>query len=250
MYIDVHNHLLPGVDDGAKSWEESLACLRVAVRERVSRILVTPHIWPGTYDNSPQELEERFAEWRSKASLLGLDLHLGSEVYYFPDLVDAQRAGRYVTMARGGKYLLVELPLTLFPPGIARSFFELRLAGVEPILAHPERYPYAVKDPSRLEELAKSNVHFQITTFSVVGFFGSGVQKASFFMLERGWVSLMATDAHGLSGRPPMFREAVRTVANRYGKEAARRLCIENPRRVIEGRPLLPVRCQPARRWL
>jgi protein-tyrosine phosphatase len=249
VYIDIHCHLLPGVDDGVKTWEESLECLRLAVREKVSRVLVTPHIWPGQYDNPPAELEEKFEEWRRKASLLGLDLHLGSEVYYLPDLVEAHRAGRFVTMAGKGRHLLVELPLALFPPGVSRTLFELRLAGLEPILAHPERYPYAAKDPFRLEELGKAGVPFQITTHSVVGLFGAAIQKTAFSLLEKGWVYLMASDAHSAKGRPPLFREAVRTVANRYGKEAARRLCIENPRRVIEGRPLLPVRCRPARRW-
>lgn len=247
MYIDIHCHLLPGVDDGVKDWEESLACLEQARREKVSRILVTPHIFPERYPNSPGALRAAFGAWCERASALGFDLSLGSEVFFGPRLAEDHAAGRFLTLA-GGPYLLVELPLLTCPPGVPQAFYELQLLGVLPVLAHPERYAYVADNPRRLAELAGAQVPFQLTTHSVAGLFGKRIQATAFDLMERGWVHLLASDAHSPASRAPLFREAVRVVAHRYGKEAARRLTIDNPRRVLEGRPLLPVACERSRK--
>ena len=248
MYTDIHCHLLPGVDDGVKSWEDSRACLEIAVREKVSAILVTPHIWPGKYPNTPENLLAAFAAWKERARGLGLELHLGSEVYFQGVPAEDYAHGKFRAMGDTGRYLLVELPLLLMPRGVAERFYELRLKGAEPILAHPERYPYVARDPGRLEALASAGIPFQVTTHSVAGLFGGAIQNAAFELMERGWVHVLASDAHGPVNRAPMFREAVRVVANRYGKEAARLLCVENPRRVVAGEALLPVPCERVRR--
>lgn len=249
MYTDVHCHLLPGVDDGAKSWAESEECLRIAQAERVTRLALTPHIWPDRYPNRPDDLREVFRDFQRRAQPLGLECHLGCEAYFHLDLPEWYRAGKLLAMGEAGRYLLVELPLTLCPPGLLQTFYALRLAGAEPVLAHPERYPYVSRDPRRLEDLGATGVPFQVTTHSLAGLFGGAVQRAAFALMERGWVRLLASDAHSSRGRVPMFRAAVRVVAARYGKEAARRLCVENPRRLLEGAPLLPVPClRPGRR--
>ena len=250
MYVDVHCHLLPGVDDGVADWDESLECLHLAKREKVSTILVTPHIHPDRYPNKPAALRAAFSEWRDRAVGLGFELHLGSEVFFRPDLASQYEKGALLAMGESGRYLLVELPLLLRPPGVAQTFFELQLAGVEPVLAHPERYPYAAENIDRLEPLASSGVPFQVTSHSVVGIFGAKIQRAAFAMLERGWVAVMASDAHSPGGRAPLFREAVRVLSRRHGKEAARRLAVENPRRIVAGEPLLPVRCARLKRGL
>jgi protein-tyrosine phosphatase len=248
MYVDVHCHLLPGVDDGVRDWEESRICLQRALDERISTVLLTPHIWPGRYPNRPGDLRAAFEEWRKRASAMGMDSGLGAEVYFSADLPERWSRGELLAMGGSGRYLLVELPLLLMPQGVARTFFDLRLLGVEPVLAHPERYPYAADNPRALEPLHSAAVPFQLTTHSVAGLFGRRIQKCAFAFLEMGWAGLLASDAHGAVQRAPLFREAVRVVAVRYGKEAARRLCIENPRRLIEGKELLPVRCEPRRR--
>lgn len=250
MYTDIHCHLLPGVDDGVKTWDESLACLRIAAKEHVSTICVTPHIWPDRYPNTPEALGSAFDQWKTRveASGLGLEVHLGSEVYYQANLAEDWAGRRFQSLGGTGRYLLVELPLLLMPPGVAQGFYELRLKGVEPVLAHPERYPYVAKDPDRLEAIASAGVPFQLTTHSVAGIFGAGIQKASFDLMERGWVTCLASDSHSPKNRAPMFGEAVRVVANRYGHEAARELCVDNPRRFLAGEAVLPVRCERSRR--
>lgn len=250
MYVDVHCHLLPGVDDGAEDWAESSAMLTQAREEKVSALCVTPHMWPDRYPNRAEALWESFLAWSERASGRGIELHLGSEVHFRPDLAAAWSSGDLLGLGETSAYVLVELPLLLCPPGVEDVLYRLRLAGVEPVLAHPERYPYAARDPDRLSGIAGAGIPFQLTCASVAGHFGTAIQKASFAFLERGWVHVMASDAHSPTGRRPLFREAVGIVVRRYGREAARRLCVENPRRLLEGKPVLPVACPVRRRGL
>lgn len=250
MYVDVHCHLLPGVDDGAADWAESSAMLTQAREEKVSALCVTPHMWPDRYPNRPGDLREAFRAWSEKASGRGIELHLGGEVHFRPDLAEAWSAGDLLPLGERAAYVLVELPLLLCPPGVEEVLYRLRLAGAEPVLAHPERYPYAQRDPGRLSGIAEAGIPFQLTCASVAGHFGSAVQKASFAFLERGWVHVMASDAHSPTGRRPVFREAVEVVVRRYGREAARRLCVANPRRLLDGEAVQPVLCAVRKRGL
>lgn len=247
MYTDIHCHLLPGVDDGVKDWDESAECLDRAARERISRILVTPHIWPGRYPNTPQALREAFDRWKEAASDRPVELQLGSEVFFRPRLAKALEADEVLAMGDKGAFILVELPLAFCPPGVEEALYDLRLSGVEPVLAHPERYAYVIRNHSRLAALGDAGMPFQITSHSITGALGPPVQKTAWALLEMGWARLVASDAHSPRNRPPMIREAVRLLSQRYGKEAARRLCVENPRRVMDGRPLLAVTCRPGR---
>lgn len=250
MYTEVHCHLLPGVDDGCETWEDSAACLDRAVAEGVSRILVTPHIRPGKYDNTPAALREAFAAWEQKAAGRGLSLALGAEVYFQHNLPEEWEAGNLLPCGEGGRYLLVELPMAQRPRGVADVFYRLRLLGVVPVLAHPERYVWAQKDPRRVSDLAESGILLQVTTHSLVGTFGPSVERAAWAMLDRGWIALAASDAHRPNARPPLFREAVRRLARAYGKTAAKALCVDNPRRLFEGVTLEAVPCRPRRRGL
>lgn len=248
MYTDVHCHLLPGVDDGVESFKEAEAWLKRAREENITRVIATPHIRPDTYPNKPHELKHRFAELCERAKDSGVELQLGAEVYYRHDLAEAIAKKEILTIGFGGRYLLVELPLAILPAGTEDVFYRLRLSGVEPVLAHPERYIFSRDEPMRLAELAREGTLFQITTHSITGGFGGAVQRTAFRLLELGWVAVVASDAHRLAARPPMFREAVRVLANRYGRAAARRLAVENPRRLFNGEHIEPVACQP-RRW-
>ncbi len=248
MYTDVHCHLLPGVDDGVESFQEAEAWLKRAREEKITRAIATPHIRQDTYPNKPPDLKRRFAELMERSKNSGVELSLGAEVYYRHDLAEAIAKEEILTLGAGGRYLLVELPLAILPAGAEGVFYKLRLSGVEPVVAHPERYAFAQDEPMRLAELAREGTLFQLTTHSITGGFGGSVQRTAFRLLELGWVAAVASDAHRLLRRPPMFREAVRVLANRYGRESARRLAVENPERIFNGEHVEPVACQP-RRW-
>ncbi|MEJ2367239.1 MAG: hypothetical protein P8Z49_02535 [Acidobacteriota bacterium] len=247
MYTDLHCHLLPGVDDGVSDEKESAACLERARQEKITTLVVTPHIHPDRYPNDPGDLRARFGAWSARARRMGFSVYLGCEAYYHPGLARAFKEGDVLPLGPSGRFLLVELPMGFFPRGASRGFYDLRLEGVEPLLAHPERYVFAQEDPARLAALAESGIPFQLTTHSIAGWFGKTIQKTAFYILERGWGTVIASDAHKPKARAPMFREAVRVLAARYGKTAAYQLSMVNPRRVLEGLPLKPVQCRPRR---
>jgi protein-tyrosine phosphatase len=250
LYTDTHCHLLPGVDDGVKDWEEALRCLDIARRERIAHICVTPHVRPDRYPkNTPEALRNVFQRFQVEAEARGIRASLGSEAYYTSDLMKSWGDGEILPMGESGRYLLVEFSNTILPHGIVEAFYNLRIAGVEPVLAHAERYPWAQRDIMRLAPLALTDIPFQVTTFSLSGAFGDDAKKAAFEMMERGWIYMASSDAHSDRVRAPLFREAVRAISRRYGIEAARRLFIENPRRLLAGEQLLPVICIPRRRF-
>lgn len=250
LYVDTHCHLLPGVDDGVADWDEACRCLDMARRERISHICVTPHMRRDRYPkNTPEALRKVFDRFRMEAESRGIRASLGAEAYYTGDLLKSWGDGEILAMGEGARFLLVELPTAIMPMGIVETFYNLRIAGIEPLLAHAERYPWVQKDVTRLSPLALTVVPFQVTTHSIVGNMGMEAQRAAFEMLERGWVYIIASDAHSDRNRPPMFREAVRILAQRYGKDATRALCHDNPRRLLEGDPLQPVPCSPRKRF-
>lgn len=247
MYIDLHNHYLPNVDDGVRTIDETLRGLELALREKVTTLCFTPHIWEGKYNNRVENLLPLFEEVKKKADYLNIKLFLSSEVFYSPSLSENFAKGFYIPYGDKRRYLLVELPVAVMPQGIEEGFYKLMLEGVEPILAHPERYSYVQRNIRSIFPLAKAQVPFQVTTQAIVGLLGSKAQNTAIKLLDDGLVSLIASDAHDCEKRPLLFREAVRFLNQRYGHTTARILSIENPRRVLEGKPLLPVKGKKGR---
>lgn len=241
MYIDLHNHFLPGVDDGLSKMEETLIGLRKAVSEKISRLCFTPHIWEGKYPNSPQKLLEVFAAVKEAARDIPIKLHLASEVFYSHSLSDDYGRGLYLPYGEKKRYLLVEFSTAVLPAGAEEGLYKLMLQGVEPVIAHPERYSYAQRKIETLFNFARNQAPMQVTTQAITGSLGSKAQKTALKLLDMGLVSFVASDAHDFIKRPLLFREAVRILDRRYGHTAARLLTMENPKRVLEGRPLLPV---------
>ncbi len=241
MYIDLHNHLLPGVDDGASKIGQTLRGLETAVKERVGILCFTPHIWEGRFPNEPAKLREVFERVREAAASLPIQLHLGSEVFYSNGIAEEHMKGAYIPIGKKKRFLLVELSTSVMPRGVTNGLYRLMLQGVEPVLAHPERYLYVQKNPKCLFEFAQAQIPMQVTTQSITGAFGSAAQKAAMKLLDMGLISFIASDAHNPETRPFVFRDAVRIINRKYGHTTARLLAIENPRRVLEGEHLLPV---------
>jgi protein-tyrosine phosphatase len=139
---------------------------------------------------------------------------------------------------------LVELPDFVIPRQLDESFYELRIAGIEPILTHPERNPALQKDSSRLEDWLRQGMLVQVTTSSVLGQMGSTPERMAHRLLANRWVHFLASDAHNLKSRPPKMKAAYDAVAQRYGRAYAERICVENPLAVFEGRDL-PAQDEP-----
>jgi protein-tyrosine phosphatase len=239
--IDIHNHILPGLDDGAKELETSIAMARMAAADGITHLVATPHA-NSRYEFNPAEIEARLSAIREALAGEGVAITLGSGCDFHLSYENIQNAHRqpkkYSINAKN--YLLVELPDFSIPKQLDEAFYELRVAGLEPILTHPERNPVLQKDTSRLEEWLRQGMLVQVTTSSVMGKMGPVAERLAHRMLANRWVHFLATDAHNLNSRPPQMRAACEAVAKKYGEAYAHRLCVENPLAVFEGRPLPP----------
>jgi protein-tyrosine phosphatase len=236
--VDIHHHLLPGLDDGAKSFEMSVAMARLAADDGITHVVCTPHA-NGTYAFDPavnaaktEELRVRLAAERIPVTLgRGCDFHLS-----YDNVRNAQAdPARYSINGLG--YLLVEVPDFGLPPALTETFYELQLAGLTPILTHPERNPTLLVEPERMREWLRGGVMVQVTADSLTGHKGKAAMRMAHDLLEKRWVHFLATDAHNTTSRPPRMRDAHDLVANKYGSSYARSLCVTNPLAVFTGKP-------------
>ncbi len=241
--IDIHSHILPGIDDGADTEDESVELARMAVADGVRTVVATPHCNEGSYFNQLEGIRVGVTRLRERLQRERIDLELlpGAEVHLCPDLVDRVRDGRAPTIADNGKTLLLELSLTQYPVKIADLIFRLKLAGLEILLAHPERIRYFQEDHERYEELVRVGAYGQITTGSILGTFGSKAREYSEELLSKQLVHVLASDAHSLRGRPPVLGPAVEAMIPLVGDELAHAMTEGIPRALIEGRtPEIP----------
>jgi protein-tyrosine phosphatase len=212
---------------------------RMAAEDGITRVVATPHA-SHRYAFEPEKVAEGMATLRAALSAAGIALTIGSGCDFhlsYDNMQDAMAHPRKYTL-NGSEYLLVELPDLSIPPNLTESFYNLRMAGMMPVLTHPERNLALQHDAKRLEDWLRNGLLVQITTSSVLGHMGSTAQKMAHTLLSNRWVHFLATDAHNLISRPPQMRQTRELVAKRYGEEYATRLCESNPLAVFEGRPM------------
>lgn len=245
--IDLHTHILPGLDDGAASLEEALQMAAIAAAEGVSAVVATPHVVSGLYDNTRRQIQEAVDHLNRclAAESIPLQVLPGAEYRLEPDLPQRLDAGRLMTINDAGHYLLVELPLALVPDYTEQLLYEIQLQGVTPILAHPERNPGLSRSPQRLSRLAQRGVLAQVTTGSIRGRFGQTARRAALKMLETGAAQVVASDAHSARGRSPAITAAAREIEARWGAAFARTVLATHPRRIIAGEVVEPVLQEP-----
>jgi len=236
--IDLHTHILPGVDDGVKEEDEAVEFARAAFADGVRTLVATPHSKDGFFENGRAEVLAAVERLQGKLREAGIGLTLlpGAEVYVAPDLVERVKDGRALTLGDNGKTLLLELSLSQYPMELQNLVFSLRLAGLVVLFAHPERIRYFQEDVKRWEEMVRLGAYGQITTGSVLGTFGEDAQEFSELLLRRGLAHVLASDAHNLRGRPPILSRAVEAVAAIVGAEEARKMVSDRPRALLDGR--------------
>jgi len=235
--VDIHHHLLPGVDDGARDIETSVEMARLAAAEGITHVVCTPHANNHfAFDREAnaaktEELRARLAEQNIPLTLgSGCDFHLS-----FDNLKQAQAEPARFSI-NGLGYLLVEVADYSLPPGLTETFYELQLAGLTPILTHPERNPTLQNDPERMRDWLRGGVLVQVTADSLTGHKGRHAEHMAHDLLERRWVHFLATDAHNTTSRPPRIRDAHNLVATRYSARYAHALCVTNPLAVFLGK--------------
>lgn len=241
--IDLHTHILPGLDDGVRTEDEAVEFARVALAGGVTTVVATPHCREGFYVNERREVLEAVERLRARLRSDGVPIELlpGAEVHLCPDLVERIRDGRAPTLADNGRTLLLELSTSQYPVELERLVFELKLAGIVVVFAHPERIRFFQDDVRRYEEVVRLGAYGQITTGSLLGEFGRDVAEFSADLVRRRLVHVLASDSHDVEARPPELRGAVEAVASLAGEAYARLMTLDIPRALLDGRePDLP----------
>ncbi len=245
--IDIHTHILPGLDDGPRTLDESVAMALAAVNFGTHTLLATPHLSYELYPNHRDTILAEIASLERALRERGIPLRVlpGSEVLIHPDLVQRLNAGELLTLNDGGKYLLVEYPFELIPPFAEKVLGELLGCGVTPILAHPERNLVLAHRPQLILELVQRGVLMQVTAGSITGRFGSAAAQVARLMIENKLVHFIATDMHDNASRGTELKKALAIATSMVGKEQVRYWTDINAKCVLRGVGLPQVKLQP-----
>lgn len=233
-YIDIHSHILPGIDDGAENFQTSMEMLRTASAEGIREIILTPHHKPGRHNAGPGKILSLIEELQeaSEEEGLGLKLHSGNELYYRSGLTELDAGGEFCTLA-GSDYVLTEFGPMDDYDYIRNGIYSLTAAGYTPVLAHVERYSKVCARMDRIEDLISMGCYIQVNTGSIMGNFGLGTKMLVKKILAGRLVHFVATDAHDTGKRAPRMAECAAYIKRKYGQEYMRELLYENPMHVL-----------------
>jgi protein-tyrosine phosphatase len=232
--IDLHCHILPGLDDGAADISVSLQMGRMLLADGVTAVACTPHILPGLYANSGPQIREATSQLQRIFEQEGIAIQLltGADNHIVPNFVSELRAGHLLPLA-DSRYVLMEPPHHVAPPRLEELFFNVLVAGFVPILTHPERLTWIESRYSVVQRLAKAGVWMQLTAGSLTGVFGRNARYWAERMLAEGLAHILATDAHDGSRRPPNLREGLARAAQLVGDQEAHHLVSTRPMGVL-----------------
>jgi len=208
--IDVHSHILPGIDDGSKNLDVTASMLKIAQDDGIDKIIVTPHYVTGIFENSYDDVLKSLNNVNSLIQDKGLNIKLvpGQEIFLDRYTLDLYKDG-ILRGINGGSYLLCELPMDKLPEDAMDMIYELHVAGARVIIAHPERYMYFVNDLTLINDFIKEECYFQINSGSISGIFGHEVKKTAKLMIKNGICDFIGTDAHNADTRSPKIKNAI-----------------------------------------
>ncbi len=237
--IDIHCHILPDADDGAVDMEESLAMAEKAAADGIRIIVATPHTLNGRYLNPSDKVMAQVHDLQSLLAETRSEIHIvpGAEIHFCLDLKERIVSRDALTLNDTGKYLLVEFPFQTLPPGYREELFRLKLEGITPVIAHPERNSVFQIYPEMLEELIAAGCLLQITAMSVTGGFGEETMECAARMLKSRLAHIIATDAHSAGNRSPILSHAVAVATRIMGNFTdAERMVTRTPEAVLAGK--------------
>jgi protein-tyrosine phosphatase len=236
--IDLHCHILPGMDDGAPDLATAINMARAFAADGVTIVACTPHILPGLYHNSGPQIRRATAQLQQVLFEQGIPLHLvtGADNHVVPEFLAELRSGKLLSLA-DTRYILVEPPHHVAPPRLEELFFSLVAAQYVPILTHPERLTWISANYAAVTRLSASGTWLQITAGSLAGDFGRNARYWAEKLLDEGRVHLLATDAHDVDKRPPNLGRGRELAARRVGDAEAGNLVDTRPRGVLHNVP-------------
>lgn len=235
--LDLHCHLLPNIDDGAKDLETSIKMLEIAKKNNTKAIVATPHVIEGEWLPAWEQIVESCHLLKQEGHKFGLDIPIypGGEVAIHRDILDIVKGpGPYCI--NSGRYMLVELPAMEIPSFTEDFFFSLEARGITPILAHPERHPVLAKDPEILVEWIRRGVLTQVNGTSIMGRMGERAMKMAELLLCRNMIHCIGSDAHSARTRNPDLTKAAEKVVALMGLEKARQVLTVNPQKIIDSK--------------
>jgi protein-tyrosine phosphatase len=236
--IDLHCHILPGIDDGANDLEQSLHLARLAVADGITHAVATPHIHPGRYDNTLETITKayRLLKLALEVKKIPLQLGMAAEVRYSAEILTMVTANQlpFLGQWQGEKVLLLEMPHQEVPPGIEQLVRWLVGQGIRPMIAHPERNKDILRDYNRIKPLAQEGCLFQLTAGAVAGHFGEPVKQLSKQILEANLATILATDAHNTERRPPVLEAGRRAAEAILGESKSWELVQTTPAQIAK----------------
>lgn len=233
--IDLHTHILPGIDDGARSLEVSLQMARIAVQDGTTVMACTPHIYPGLYMNDSAGIHHARDRLQEELNAAGIALRLvvGADAHLVPELMSGLKSGRVPTL-NGSRYFLLEPSHHVAPPMFEDSVFQFMAAGYVPVITHPERLVWIEQHYSTFVTLARRGAWLQLTAGALVGKFGKRARHWSERLLDDGVIHIVASDAHTTSVRSPLMSDAVPLLENIVGAQETRRMLYERPQAILD----------------
>ncbi|MBQ9590084.1 MAG: protein-tyrosine-phosphatase [Butyrivibrio sp.] len=232
--IDIHCHIMPGVDDGSPDVNTSMEMLRIAKKNGIERIILTPHHKPMHHNVSPSHNKEytlKLQELADKENL-GIKLYSGNEIYYSDETMRELEEGKISAMA-DSEYVLVEFHPTNTYKSIHNAIYQVQSAGFFPIIAHVERYSDVLSHPVYVEELAEMGAYIQVNASSIMGKYGFGISHFTKKLLKKRLVNFVATDAHDCHKRAPEISDCRDYVARKFGDDYSDRIFFSNPMSII-----------------
>ncbi|GAA0606317.1 tyrosine protein phosphatase [Virgibacillus siamensis] len=233
--IDIHCHILPGIDDGAKTMEDSLDMAKTAAQQGIKTIVATPHHCNGKYDNYKQDIITRTNELNERLSKEGIPLTVlpGQESRIHGDMIEGLQKGE-VAPLNDTKYVFVEFPSNQVPRYTKQLLFDMQVAGYTPIIVHPERNSKLIEHPTMLFEFVQRGALTQVTAASLAGKFGKKIQKFSNQLVEANLTHFIASDAHNTTTRGFALNEAYQELQEQHGNEAYY-MFLENTQLLVDG---------------
>lgn len=241
MLVDIHNHILPGLDDGPESIEEAILLAKNAVANGVTHVIATPHHTNRKYVNPPLTVKQA-TKWLNAALLeqsIPLHISCGQEIYFHNDMLHDIEVN-LLTLGGKGTYILLELPSNYFPAFIFDVLLELQFSGYIPIIVHPERCGFLKKDKQLGYELVRRGALFQVNASTIVGANGLSMKKFAKELIKHNLVHFIASDAHHYKNRPFLIKDAYKYIQTKFSAQYVTYF-MHNAKHVLEGSHLQPI---------